>query len=205
MNIFNPPPIYDSPVEVFESRDREYPFATDKSHFIEYRTYLQNFSTYVEQEVSTAPVLDGMYFVSQQILERFGSMVRFRAAYATLPQSRKEPSTFAYEFPGFFGTDRVPFTKSVNAEVTYDYFPTGPLGAGIDTIPEVEGQRYLRSGHPTKWLSDQSPGTLPPSNPTATTYSDWIANEVAIVAEDSSREMYIGGIVERRTIKIIAQ
>lgn len=205
MNIFQPDSRYDLPVELYESRTRTYPFPNDTSHFIENRVYLQKTSEFEPPKTSTTTLIDNLFFVGVELMDRFGALTKYRLILANLPKKRTEPSTFAYEFPGYFGTERSPFTVTVNAQVEIDYFPTGDLGAGVAGIQVIERQKFMRGGEPTKWLSNPSPGSLLPSVPTQAQYASMITAGTLIVAEDSEISLYIGGIVERRTIRILPQ
>lgn len=206
MSIFNPPNEYQSPVEILESRVRRYPISRDPTHYIERRTYLQDTAFYSPLDLSTQiPGGASAYLVDQDIIERNGNLIKFWRDYATVPATRRDPTSMVYEFVGY-SEGREPFSISVDCEVEYAYFIVGgPDGIpSMGDIPHLTRQRYTILGDDTRYLGDGG-GARPPTVPTMTEYKQMIANKDEIRAEDSHREVYLGNIIVRRTPYIIAQ
>lgn len=207
MSIFNPPNKYQSPVEILESRVRRYPISRDPTHYIERRTYIQDAAFYVPLLLSSQiPGGASAYLVDQDIIERNGNLIKFWRDYATVPATRRDPTSMVYEFPGYSGEERQPFQISVDCEVEFAYFLIGgPDGlSDMGDIPHLTRQRYLLGDNETRYLGDGT-GSRPATTPTMTEYKQMITNKDEIRAEDSHREVYLGNIIVRRTPYIIAQ
>lgn len=201
--IFDPGIDYDYPVEQFESRMRSFPIDNDPTHFIERRVYKQDVRAYSRSPLGASmPGYTKAYIVSEGWIALEGNLLTFYIDYATIPATRREPETISYTFPGFMDR-RSPFTEAVNAEVQYDYFFPGvsPGIGSISDIPVIKRQVYKSVGFMADYVEYLSGVT----DPTIAEYEDMIDNEEEIVAEDSSRSVYLGPIVERRTPYIIAQ
>ena len=195
--IFNPTS-FDNPVEQIDSRMREYPIDTDPTHFIERRIYKQDVREYGKTSPGASGPIAGTYVVREGWLSLDANLLTYYIEYANKPATRTEPETYSYTFIGFAGgiliEGRKPFTISVDAEVEYKYYVQG-----VDTvISSVKRQEYTKDGQPTDHLDADTA-------PTRSAYETMITNGTLIVAEDSSRSLYLGTIVEHRTIRIKAQ
>ena len=166
----------------------------------------------------TAPTLDTLhptlsphaYLVGDEgfVEGRAGRLI-FTRVWANIPAQRFVPSSTRYRFIGiradlFGGTSFRPrFTEVVDAVIQYDYYLPG-VSSGVATIsdiPRVGRQRYFRTVQSWRdinflWFD---------TTPTRDAYLDMVAAGTEIVAEDSTRETWMGNIVERRIIRIVAQ
>lgn len=201
---------FEDPVELIESRQRDYPIALDPDHFIETRVYLVDFRDYNRLPLSDQGPddLNDAYLVAQNFMERTGNLVKFFRQYANIPSTRREPSTFSYRFPAFAGDEiRTSFEETVNAQIQFDYFLPG-VSKGINSYRDIEvipAQKYHIDGKPDRivnYVSDGEHLSLE-TNPTRTEYQALIAAKTEIVAEDSKVGIYLGNIVERQTIYIL--
>jgi hypothetical protein len=195
-----------------------YPIEQDTTAKLIRRTYQGPLETYSEIPLLTP---DGgilllqdeqfadAYFVQQGEV-RFvdGSLIQYTRTFATVPATRIEPATYAYNFIGLNagllpGERRPRFTESVDAEVEFSYYLTGvtPGIATLADIPSVQRQRYVitANGYDTDVLTATT-------TPTRAQYEGWIdAGNVQIVTDDSTRRFWIGKIVERQVIRVLAQ
>lgn len=200
---------YESPVEVVDSRQREYPIPQDVNHWTETRIYLQDIRKYQPLAIST-PGDGNSYLVAQGQIDRTGYLFKFFRVYSTIPATRREPTSFSFEFPAFVGdsaSQRNSFTDTVAAEIEYRYYLPGVTSgiSNIRDIPIVPKFRPVADSKPNTYLSYVTDGSpiLLQSDPTQAAYELMITNGSEIAAEDSELSVYMGEIVERATVYIL--
>jgi hypothetical protein len=198
--IFDPGSGYATPVERFATRFRRHPIQNDPSHWIERRHYQQRASDYAPLALGvTTGAPTGGYLLAQDLEGREGNLVYFWRDYGNKPATREEPGSYAYEFIGYALTlangGRRRFSATVDALIEYSYYIDG-----VDTaMASVPRQRYVNNfGLETDFLTDIT-------TPTVTAYETMVTNGTYIVAEDSTREIYMGPIVCRKVIRVKAQ
>jgi hypothetical protein len=93
-----------------------------RERFTQLRTY------YTRPAYNTPhPYLPQVYFADDtDFQDRPGNVVEWTRVYSTLPPSWNDFESYAYSFPGYQGL-RAPFTRTVTAKLTRDYFIAGTL------------------------------------------------------------------------------
>lgn len=158
-----------------------------------------------------------------------GGIVRWTKRFAKKPTTWTETSSYAYEFPGFFGITwveasfvsedpsipygREPFTQTVPLTLTHEYYR---IGSGLDysttdalfTAKGHTAQIYYSQdeNYRIKYLCD-GPDEGGPYNvsttPSRTDWDTYITNGTAIYVEDSTIERWLGDIycITHRSVK----
>lgn len=149
------------------------------------------------------------YVGDERFFNKQGGILVFDRVWANIPPQRLVPSSYTYNFIGIVASPfegisrRQRFTRTVDSEVTFDYYLPGVTG-GIDTIddiPSVSAQRYFRSVEEWRDVNFLNFNTTPSRN----AYLAMRANEDRIVVEDSQRSPWMGNIIERRVERVKAQ
>ena len=119
-----------------------YPFPQNTSAIIYRERFMQLRTYYTRPPVNTPhPNLPQVYFANDtDFQDRPGGIIEWTRVYVTIPDSWNDFESYAYSFPGYTGT-RVPFTRTVTAKLTKDYFAVGTLPtfqsnitSGLDSI-----------------------------------------------------------------------
>lgn len=205
---------------------KSFPFDGDNTSFIVDQDFMIAFASFTPLALNTAhPTFTTAYLVKESPLEDLGGgIARWTRTYATIPASLDSFETFNYRFIGFLGAgtppysqytvqvgdQRDPFTKTVVARVTADYFlcATGETYETPTDIPVNEAQKYTFDGQPNspiEYLVDA--GTNPfatATEPTLPDYRDMVTDEDEIIAEDSTLERWMGNIYVRKTRRVKA-
>lgn len=183
----------------------EYPFETDPTAFHVIRTYEGPLSSYAEADIDDHDTeFDGMsgaplaFLTHQSPIENLdGGQVRYQRIFSTKPAQRVEFEAVAFRYPGYdvTGTSREPFTLTVSAQVTYDYFWVSDDGAADETdadditlpAPFAFGGNYLTDS----------------TSPTQSTYAGTVSTGGYTLVLDVALRRWTGNIYERVTRKIV--
>lgn len=208
---------------------KSFPFEGDVSSFIVEQDYHVLLTSYSPLALSTAHgTYTNAYLVRESALENIGAgVVKFTRTYAQIPASRDEYSTFAFQFPGLYGTQappyafvywvvaddgRDPFLATSSSRVRYEYYlcETGQTYTTPSAIPILPKLQFnLDSNQSSRNAYLLKAGVFwSDSNPT---YEEWIALMAGgtgigtgaaageFICEDSTIERWMGNIYVRQT------
>lgn len=153
-----------------------------------------------------------------------GGVVRWTRTYAIVPASHTQPGNISYNFIGFANSYlatvilRPRFTKTVPAQITYDYFLL--TSSGSNALLELQQANYVQQQlyiQPRPDLISPLPEIClqvdyisdtddPPSQPTLAQYGTWVLyGTQTIVAQDSVFTQWMGNIIQREIVTIYPQ
>ncbi len=135
------------------------PFAGDAGEYLLEQDFMQFRANFTPTALNTAhPDFSSYKLVNEsQLHDLPGGIVTWTRFYASLPDTRNDFTSIAYNFIGFYGktadiavattfpiTGRLRFSQTVPCRVKNDYFLTGTGGsfATPDLIPTALAQRY---------------------------------------------------------------
>lgn len=208
---------------------KSFPFEGDLSSFIVEQDYMVLLANYAPPAAGAAhATYTTAYFVRDSALENIGAgVVRFTRTWAQIPAARNEYGTFAFQFPGLYGTltppyafqywtvaddGRDPYLDVGSSRLKYEYFLciAGQTYETPDLIPilpklafNLIGNESSRNAYLLKegvFWSDTNP-----------TYEAWVdlmaggsgigtgAEDGEFIAEDSTVERWMGEIYVRVT------
>jgi hypothetical protein len=208
---------------------KSFPFEGDVASFIVEQDYLVLLASYSPVAISTAHgTFTNAFLVRESALENIGAgVVKFTRTYAQIPATRNEYGTFAFQYPGLYGTltppyafqywtvaddGRDPYLDVGSSRMKHEYFlcAAGQTYATPDLIPilpklafNIIGNESSRNAYLLKegvFWSD--------TNPTVEAWLDLVAGGSGIgegaedgefIAEDSTIERWMGDIYVRVT------
>lgn len=196
------------------TRIRTWPITRDPTHFQFTEKLDACRSTYVRAVLGVPhPQYPTAILVDENPESETGDHLILSRTYSTVPASRSEPTTIAFQFPGFQVPDglsvritREPQTLTVLAREQYDYFLTDDPFGEVDPANEIE---ILTAFNPVasvgsfdtaQYLNDAG-GSLPDATiPSLTEYTTMAGDGEEIVVKDSELRQYAGNIWERKTL-----
>jgi hypothetical protein len=186
------------------------PFAGQNARVLFRQAFQQDIATWSPVALDTAHGTATTYLLVRE--DDFsaigGGQHRWNRYYACTPPQRTEYSSYAAQFPGWFGL-RDPINASSPAKVTYDYFLVGSvptLSAESRVVDSGGLDQPLLSGV----LLNNGGGVLLTTTPSTTTYkgfvtSDATAASFSVTAEPQTLARWEGNFYERRTIQVKAK
>ncbi len=195
------------------------PIPGDATKYVATQDYVQRLDLYTPLAMNTAhSTLSGFTLQGETKPNHVGGGIgMFTRTYAKLPTSYYEPSTFTYNFIGFWGvfgptettaTGRQRFQKKVACRIKKDFFlvGAGSIYTDLTDIPLIYAQKYYFGTDPnlaTDYLGD-APPLSSASNPSRTAYEAMITAGDEIAADDSSIDRWMGNIIVRSTPYVVA-
>lgn len=178
--------------------------------------YVQSIDNFVPLAVNSIhPTVGNAYLIGETDLKptNVAGVSMWTRRYATIPISRDEGGSIAYQFPGLTAasTLRLPFVWTVACRIALSFYLVGPNSsyATVLALPVIDRQRYyiggVSGGVGTDVSSLVSGTFLFPSTPTTETYQSWIGAGTEIVAEASKLTRWQGNIWQRTTKYVIAR
>lgn len=205
------------------------------------QTYMQLSRRFLPATLGTPDISFPDYFLVQEspTTDIGGGLCTWTRTYARVPDTRDEFETYVFKYPGYIGqtvtqngvtisltegggTQREPFTVTVNSRLAYKYFAVG-ITRGITTPKDIPVYERFQVYQPVYSGASDIRGLVTEylgatTNPTASTYyfnsqartitatpNAFSPNEISVkgtyelVAEDSNLKRWMGNIYERVT------
>lgn len=187
----------------------------DQSTTIYELSYVQLIDNWVPLAVNSIhPTVGTAFLVNESELKptNVAGVMQWTRRYATVPISRDEGGSIAYQFIGLTlaSTLRIPFVRAVACRVALSYYLVGPNSAyaSVRNLPVIDKQRYyigsLAGGIGTDVLALSSAASTILSTPTTETYQGWITAKFEIAAEATQFTRWQGNIWQGATKYITA-
>jgi len=182
--------------------------------------FMQNLVDFEREALDTPhPNYTDFILVSESDLrDAGGGRVRWTRTYAKVPTDFSVArGTYAFTFPGFSGLvtggivgyggsddGRVPLDKTVSCTIARAFF-LNPTVTDIPVLPQFQ-VTYGADERATEYVNDNASNPLyNDTNPSRTEYDALVAAGTLIVAQDSSRDIWMGNIYMRETFYVQAQ
>lgn len=132
-----------------------------------------------------------------------GGLVQYIRSWASVPESREEYESISATFPGI-QNQRAPFTETVTAQITIDYFLVGPSQTYEDPseIPTIPATKFLDSA----WSTGAPADAFFLSGSTSPLLGTWLAGvtaeEFTYIIQASTLERWMGNIYARSYVSV---